>query len=239
MGVRLFLQSFPRLLRKMGHYQCRTSSLGIETLLDSPKCDLVCRTSSLLFALQYGLHRARNGNPDGYEPEQITLVIIDTGDLPNGVFVKDLELINAFSDYLDRTVKKNLRYLQQLREGPRGYYYGKYLSQGRLDIDGICFQSTMQDLINSSLFRLMPEFADRDSWDLWANRLLQLRVPFGAPRNVNLSGYADVRSAIIVAESCFPGRGAVLIAIMLLALKTRRNEDPVILKAFASLYSGR
>jgi hypothetical protein len=36
----------------------------------------------------------------------ITLLIIDTRSIPNGVFVKDLELIAAFAEYADPTIKK-------------------------------------------------------------------------------------------------------------------------------------
>jgi hypothetical protein len=74
---------------------------------DNPsECSLVCWTSSLLFALQYGLHRVRHGNLDGYNLSDITLLIIDTRSIPNGVFVKDLELIAAFAEYADPTIKK-------------------------------------------------------------------------------------------------------------------------------------
>jgi len=206
---------------------------------DNPsECSLVCWTSSLLFALQYGLHRVRHGNPDGYNLSDITLLIIDTRSIPNGVFVKDLELIAAFAEYADPMIKKNLPFLQQLRQGPRGYYFGEYLSQGRLGIDGICSQTTMKNLVESGLFQLMPEFEDQESWNQWADRVVELRVPFNEKININQSDRSEVRRAIIIAESCFPGRWALPVAAMLLALKPRMNKDRVILDAFASLYSG-
>ncbi|KAF1969656.1 hypothetical protein BU23DRAFT_512819 [Bimuria novae-zelandiae CBS 107.79] len=204
---------------------------------DPSECTLVCWTSSLLFALQYGLHRARRSNPDRYEPSQITLLIIDTQSIPKGAFVKDLEIIDAFSSYSDPSVTRNLDYLQQLRLGSKGYYFGEYLSQGYLDIKGICSQATMQDLIDSGLFRLMPELQSKDSWDKWADRVIELRKPFSEPNNVNQAKQSDVRRAIVIAERCFPGRWALPVAAMLLALKPRIDKDGVILDAFASMYS--
>jgi hypothetical protein len=160
--------------------------------------------------------------------------------MPDGVFVKDLELIDAFANYSDPMLKENLSYLQQLRQGSRGYYFGEYLSQGYLGIDGICSQATMQDLIENGLFELMPEFEDQASWDLWANRVIQLRDPFrGGTIGINRSDHSEVRRAISIAETCFPGRWALPTAVMLLALKPRMNKDRVILDAFAAMYSGK
>lgn len=203
---------------------------------DPVDCNLVCWTSSLLFALQYGLHRARRRNPDGYEPSQIALLIIDTRNMPKAAFVKDLEIIDAFSGYSDPYVQRNLTYLQQLRLGPMEYYFGEYLSQGYLDIEGECSQATMQDMIDSGLFQLMPELESKD-WDQWANRVIELRRPFHETVNVNQTKKSDVRRAIVIAERCFPGRWALPVATMLLALKPCLHKDRVILYAFASMYS--
>ncbi|OAL01546.1 hypothetical protein IQ06DRAFT_220781 [Phaeosphaeriaceae sp. SRC1lsM3a] len=158
--------------------------------------------------------------------------------MPDGVFVKDLDLIDAFAKYSDPMLKENLSYLQQLRQGSRGYYFGEYLSQGYLGIDGICSQATMQDLIGSGLFELMPEFEDQASWNLWANRVIQLRDPFrGGTIGITPSHDYEVRRAILIAETCFPGRWALPTAVMLLSLKPRMNKDRVILDAFAAMYS--
>ena len=69
-------------------------------------------------------HRARQDNQDGYDPSNIALLLIDTRSTPDGVFVKDLDLIDAFATYSDPMLKKSLSYLQQLRQGPRGYCFG-------------------------------------------------------------------------------------------------------------------
>ncbi|KAF2993356.1 hypothetical protein E8E13_001338 [Curvularia kusanoi] len=206
---------------------------------DPYECNLVCWTSSLLFALQYGFHRARQDNPDRYDLSDVTLLIIDTRGMPKGVFVKDLELIAAFAKCSNPYCEKNLPFLQQLRQGSRGYYFGECLSQGHLKIAGICSQTTMQDLVKSGLFELVPEFENQASWTQWANRVIELRTPFHNAIDVNQSDPFEVRRAIVIAETCFPGRWALPVAVMLLALKPRMKKDRVILDAFASLYSGQ
>jgi hypothetical protein len=206
---------------------------------DPSDCNLVCWTSSLLFVLQYGLHRARQGNPDGYQLSQITLLILDTRSLPDGVFVKDLELIDAFAHHSDPAVRENLVYLRELRQGSKGYYFGEYLSQGRLDINGICAQATMQNLIDSGLFKLMPRLESKESWNKWADRVVELRSPFTIHNSVGLSNYSDVRRAITITETCFPGWGALPVAVMLLALKPLMSKDHIVLGAFAAMYSSK
>ena len=83
--------------------------------------------------------------------------------MPKAAFVRDLEIIDAFSGYSDPCVQRNLAYLQQLRLEPMEYYFGEYLSQGYLDIEGKCAQATMQDMIDSGLFQLMPKLESKDS----------------------------------------------------------------------------
>jgi hypothetical protein len=97
----------------------------------------------------------------------------------------------------------------------------------------------MQNLIDSSLFKLMPELESKDSWNRWADRVIELRAPFSIHNNVSISNHSVVRRAIAIAETYFPGRWALPVAVMLLALKPRMNKDRVVLSAFAAMYSGK
>jgi hypothetical protein len=133
-------------------------------------------------------------------------MVIDTRDMPRFAFVKDLEIIDSFSVYSDHHVQRNFAGLQQLRLGSMGYYFDEYLSQGYLDIGGKCSQATMQELIDSGLFRLMPEMEGKDSWNRLANRVIELRRPFNETVNLNQTKNSDVRRAIVIAERCIPGR---------------------------------
>ena len=201
------------------------------------ECNLVCWTSSLLFALQYGFHRARQDNPENCQPSQICLLVLDTRGFCRGTFVKDLEIIDVFSPYADKCQEKNLEYLRTMRRGTRGYYFGEYLSQGYLNIQGQCAQTNIQELIDSGLFDLMPEFEDRSLWTEWANRVLKLREPFKSAQPIANSVHREVRTAITIAERCFDGQWPLPVAVMLLALKPRTENDALILEGFASMYS--
>lgn len=44
---------------------------------------------------------------------------------------------------------------QQLRQGP--YYFGEFLSQGALDIEGHCSIDSMRKIIDTGIFRFRPE----------------------------------------------------------------------------------
>lgn len=185
------------------------------------ECNLVCWTSSLLFALQYGLQLARRNNPGEYKLSQITLLIVDTRNIPNGAFVKDLDLLKVFSEYSNPNLKLNLANLETMRLGSRGYYFGEYLSQGRLYLKDRCAQATMQDLIDNGLFELLPKLKNEDSWDQWANRVLQLRKPFSETDKGKVSGHYEVRTAIVIDggrsqwRRCFLRSSRVCIMIVL------------------------
>ena len=73
-------------------------------------------------------------NPGEYKLSQITLLIVDTRNIPHGTFVKDLDLLKVFSEYSDPNLELNLAYLETMRLGSRGYYFGEYLSQDRLHL---------------------------------------------------------------------------------------------------------
>tara|TARA_R110002003_G_scaffold848_2_gene21689 strand:+ start:1940 stop:2140 length:201 start_codon:yes stop_codon:yes gene_type:complete len=46
--------------------------------------------------------------------------------MTDGTFVKDLDIMDAFSRDSDSRCEKNLAYLQQWRLEPRGFYFGEY-----------------------------------------------------------------------------------------------------------------
>lgn len=60
------------------------------------ECNLTSWTSSLLFALQYGLYKHRVRGFIGPDLSTISLLLLDTRGLPKGTFVKDLEIMETF-----------------------------------------------------------------------------------------------------------------------------------------------
>ncbi|KAJ9296522.1 hypothetical protein DTO271G3_5220 [Paecilomyces variotii] len=152
-----------------------------------PKYDLednfVSWSSSLLFALQYIYYRHLHIR-DGSSLEEIKLFVIDTVRFPVGTFVRDLDLINAFYKF-DSHPGENLRSLKPVREN-YGYYFGEYLSQGSLKIEGKYQMISANVLFDANrLRRLQPEFGDiydlkkkerkKEKKPKWANEVRRLR----------------------------------------------------------------
>jgi hypothetical protein len=193
-------------------------------------------TSSLLFALQYCLyrHRALDDKPD---LSQVFLLIVDTHGFPKGTFIKDIEIMEVFAQYSDISHKKSLKNLLELRKGDAGFYFGEYLTQGDLNIQGRCIQTNMQRMIDVGLFDLKPELRDESMWDQWPKRVLSLREPLKASQDAPSATHAEFRKAITIAEACFGDCWVVPVATMLLALKHHKKEDPVIVDGFAAMFA--
>lgn len=119
--------------------------------------NFVSWTSSLLFAIQYIYYRHQH-RLDRSILENIDLYVIDTTLLPRGTFLRDLDLIEAFHPYDTHPEGENLANLLELRERPN-YYFGEYLSQGSLKIEGKCQRISAATLFeNGALYRLQPAF---------------------------------------------------------------------------------
>ncbi|KAB8207038.1 hypothetical protein BDV34DRAFT_223912 [Aspergillus parasiticus] len=173
------------------------------------RCNLMSWTSSLLFALQYGLYRHSMDR--------------------EGTFVQDLEIMKVFETY-----HESLESFGELRRGEN--YFGEYLTQGELDIEGRCVKVSLQRMIDLGLFELHSGLGNRDGWDRWANRVTELRLDFqtGSPKPTTRS---VVRKAITLAQSCFGDRWAVPLAAMLLALQPRAQKDAIIIAGFSAMFS--
>lgn len=195
------------------------------------KCNLISWTSSLLFALQYGFYRHQGDKMKRKSPlSEIKIMVVDTRGLPPGTFVKDVEIMRAMTLDLPRVAglprREDLHGFLSFRENPRKYgkrhYFGEYLSQGDLRLEGRCAQAPMNILTDLGLFDLQPGFKDEAEWALWVKPVLRLRVPFGKldmfPPIVPSTDQAQVRRAIVLASACFGDHFTVPVAAMLLAL---------------------
>lgn len=132
--------------------------------------NLMSWTSSLLFAIQYMLfrHATDYNKPDW---QDIKLCIIDTKSYSDAVFIRDMDLIDKFAPH-----DSNLKYFKGLRR--REFYFGEYLSQGALRIEGKCEIISAEAMINAGLLKLNREFKkyvnDPTNKD-WARPVLHVR----------------------------------------------------------------
>ncbi|KAE8131261.1 hypothetical protein BDV38DRAFT_288860 [Aspergillus pseudotamarii] len=128
-----------------------------------PKEDLednfISWTSSLLFALQYinYLHLSSNYTPN---LEETNLYVVDTTLFPGGTFARDLDLIQEFELFDNHPPVTDLRRLSELRTHP-SYYFGEYLSQGRMEMADRCQVISATLLMNDGrVSQIQPQFKD-------------------------------------------------------------------------------
>ncbi|KAJ9365395.1 hypothetical protein C8Q69DRAFT_528711 [Paecilomyces variotii] len=160
-------------------------------LTDDFEGNFVSWSSSLLYVLQFIYYRHLNRR-DRSSLEEIKLYVIDTEEFPPGTFIRDLDLINAFYKFDDHH-PRDLRDFRSLRENT-GYYFGEYLSQGSLKIEGKYQMISAKSLFDANrLCRLQPEFGDIYSLlaekkePKWAKEVRRLRgIVWSAAKSVPL-----------------------------------------------------
>lgn len=152
-------------------------------------------TTSLLFAIQYAIFKCKK---EQVELNTIYLCIVDTTRFPNGVFIKDLDLIEEFQDKVadDHVIwhknkphswkDRGLSNIRQLRNRKHKdysgiFYFGEYLSQGQININinGRSCTVPCDKMINNHLFAMMPEFKVEMESEVqsWANTVIRFRDP--------------------------------------------------------------
>ncbi|CAJ2506584.1 Uu.00g077700.m01.CDS01 [Anthostomella pinea] len=184
-------------------------------------------TTSLAFAIQYAIYKQKE---EGTRLHEIHLCIIDTTQYPKGTFMRDLDLITAFRDR-----DNGLGNLYTLRHKNRtdfsGYYYfGEYLSQGEVHLEGRSCIVPCDRVINNDLFQLMPRIQANylSKKSEWANPVVGLREPFYANDQPGTTEPGDLEAAEMI--SCrFEAPWRLPMLINLLALCPRRADDPVII----------
>jgi hypothetical protein len=194
--------------------------------------NLMSWTSSLLFALQYAFFRYwKEGHKDF---STIFILIVDTRQFKRGAFARDLQAMEAYEGI--STGYDSLDALYKQRRNGR-FYFGEYLSQGRLEIDPERgHQVTIGDIIQRGLFGINPELEDERQWSKWASRVNQLRHPIQkGPIDVQRS---DIQAAMNVAEAFQPF--AVPVAAMLLNIGHYKLDckAPIILEELRRRYTG-
>ena len=199
-------------------------------------CNLMSWTSSILFAILYGIYRGNHSRVNHTQvlSEDLQILVVNTGLLPHGAFIRDLDLIDFFAPH---TSQQN-----QLRgwrtRSDRRLYFGEYLSQGILNIEGRCTQTSLKALIDNGVFRLCPGMEDRNFWDKWANRTVDLREPFQSGLSPVLTSKRQLRTALVIAEGCFGSVWTLPMLLALLSLRPRHIHDDVIVQGIFALFSG-
>ncbi|KAJ6197787.1 hypothetical protein J3E72DRAFT_192261 [Bipolaris maydis] len=178
--------------------------------------NLMSWTNSFLFAAQHAIRREATDWPAS-TPGCIYVSILDTRTVPRGTFLPAVALLQAY----------NIESTGKLRHD---YYYGEYLSQGRLSSNTI-ITTTLDKLIEYGLYRLYPPFADVSERSRLCLRVLQLRETFTDILKEPTDEEVEIAQRISV--GCFLHISIRPVIMMtLLSLKPRYRLEPRILKAF-------
>jgi hypothetical protein len=186
--------------------------------------NFVSWSSSLLLVLQYAFYR--KAFFADHNLKDMRLCVVDTTKLPEGVFLSDMVLIEAFSQYdPDLTDPKRLSKLKTLRQSQ--YYFGEYLSQGALYIEECCAIVSMDSIIANGLYDLRGEFKlAAQSFDkMWAKKVLTLRKCYhGSAEQPSLATSRELNAALRIGNSYGP-IWKLPIALAFLALRPRHVWD--------------
>lgn len=193
-----------------------TAKLIADHLLWTPghrKDNLVSWSSSMLFLIRYIFYKHYNIN-DRSHIRDIQLLVVDTEKFQARTFIRDLDLISAFRRF-------NIQAFHSLSNWrTTDKYFGEYLSQGSLDIEGKCSIVSAQTMISSGLLDLHIDFKHanegRDS-DKWAKSVLQIRDTITAARHKQPVSLDVLDKAYQVAME-FGAPWSLPIAISLMAL---------------------
>ncbi len=197
--------------------------------------NFVSWTSSLLFALQYIFYR-HTSSRDGSSLDSIYLCIVDTNSFPKGTFIRDIDLIRAYSLF-DSGLKdfEGLR-TRKHRDFAGSFYFGEYLSQGALKIEDKCQLVSAQAIIDLGLFKLQPGFSKSmvAKKPAWANEVIRLREVFYQNlENLQPATKEELEAAINIAQLFGPS-WRLPIAANLISLLPRQTQDEVIFQAFTA-----
>ncbi|KAK1657270.1 hypothetical protein BDP55DRAFT_638909 [Colletotrichum godetiae] len=198
--------------------------------------NLMSWTSSLLFALQYALYRSILPKGGPYNDRfDIWIYVLDTRLLPEGSFIPDVALLDAFTGE-DSGRTYNLSNMRRLRR-ETSYNFGEYLCQGKLLIEGASSSASLGSIIYHGLFRLCPELGVPNKNFELAKRVCRLRIEcFASPTPTTK---ADFRFASTIAQGCFgeEDQWALPMTAAFLSLRKRLINDVVIVGGFKALFS--
>ena len=200
--------------------------------------NFVSWSSSLLFVLQYAHYRARHFPNSDFR--EMFLCVVDTTLLPPKVFMRDTDLLMAFSRYDNSGGNDTLQGLQLLRQKRHAQYngfydFGEYLSQGALRIEKCCRIVSMADIRDAGLYTLREELESAvTTKEKWANRVLNLRQIFYETGICYLAHDYEVKYALRIGSKFGP-TWDVPIALAFLALKPRRIPDEAMVEEFRPL----
>lgn len=151
-----------------------------------------------------------------------------------------MDLIDAYKrfdpgDASDRGLK-NLSRLRTrtAKNSANVYYFGEYVSQGALNVEGKCRIVSARSMLDSGLFAVQPKFGKFEGWPtpLWANEVIRLRNNFAtADSEKSFASSLTVEAALSISE-LFGDDFRISVAAGLLGVLPQKDGDTFIRQAF-------
>ncbi|KAF9889535.1 hypothetical protein FE257_007245 [Aspergillus nanangensis] len=215
---------------------------------DENHCTLLTWTTSLLVAIIYGLnyyyyhHSTYNTTDKPSSLHTISIMVLDTHQLPTGTFVNARELMAFFAP--GSVALQTLLDVERATDRCSARYVDEYLTQGVVDTAGVSsVRTSLQTMIDHGLFDLFPALASYcsgggggGSGEL-AEMIMKTRRLYNQFDDVAVQK-RHVDGIIYLTGACFGGCWTVVVAVMLLAFKGRVVDNPVILGEFRIRFSG-
>jgi hypothetical protein len=206
--------------------------------------NLVSWTSSLLSALQVGFEWAWQSGD--HSRENTFISVVDTARLPARVFMSDMFLISAFSKYdtsarLPSASRMRLSDIHSLRQRKHpeyagSNYFGEYLSQGALRVEGHLSMVSLAGIVNAGFYTLRQDLSLSKPKDKsGAVSIIKLREKFYTPSSRCPAEAFEIRSALRIGEKYGPS-WKLPMALAFLALKPRQAWDDGIMEAFREFH---
>ncbi|KAJ5165804.1 hypothetical protein N7492_006100 [Penicillium capsulatum] len=196
--------------------------------------NFVSWTSSLLYAIQYIFSRHHE---ERTPLDKIMLYIVDTTKFPAGVFIRDMDLLAVYSPFNAGLQKLQCARSPVLKDAPpsslpeflRASYFGEYLSQGALRIEGRCSAVSAQDILDAGLLDLRVEFKASRRFNLGLDeRVKHLRKAFAQCDDLPRDIEREIRVAVAIGNLFGPD-WSVSVAASLMALRPCRGEDLLVI----------
>ncbi|KAF7554549.1 hypothetical protein G7Z17_g2824 [Cylindrodendrum hubeiense] len=113
------------------------------------------------------------------------------------------------------------------------YYFGEYLSQGEVNVEGQCSEANFRDLRNSGLAVLYPWLFDWSLEGVWAKRVLHARVKYHISEKPIED--VEVQGAMGIAH-LFEDRWRLPVTAMFISLIRRPRNAQVITHALRNAF---
>lgn len=206
---------------------------------DDEDDNLFSWTSSMLYALVNIFYRRARYNE---KMSDIFFCVIDTNTFPKDTFIAEVDLAAAFRRYNSQLQFFANRQNTTHSKYSGAYYFGEFLSQGALKIEGQCEIVDAKRMERCGLLDMHPRFPEflewptyhngrKDTMSRWAHLVIELREPFYQrnPEKNKTQAPRHITDGCVKIGRLFGSKFQLPIALSLFSLVPDRGNAALIL----------